>query len=271
MENQPEVGQVNQVNQKPNNFLVILLSILLLISCVIAGFFAYQTQELVKELTKTRSLVISSPISTPTIDPTANWKTYYNTKANYSLKYPVSDWKILNTGVIEEKEAGQDSTNVGLIYQPDISKAAHELVFIITPSVPETDKNKLNQTKEIGDNYLANCWITEDNGYEFCWLKNSTQGGYLNINFNISKDENINSMIDQIFSTFKFIDNTKEEACIKEKYTWLSKYNECESPILTETFCKKEKGTFYGCESACRHEDPNGICTTECIAVCKFD
>ena len=37
---------------KNNNFLIYLLSILLLISVLIAGFFAYQTQKLVKEITK---------------------------------------------------------------------------------------------------------------------------------------------------------------------------------------------------------------------------
>jgi len=211
----PQTTAVLEIDQKPkkNNFLVILLSTLLLVACVITGFFAYQTQKLAKELSefKNQNLATSTPEPESTFpmytepnNPTADWKIYYNTKANYSLKYPVPGWKALDTGVMEEKEAEQDSTNVSLIYQPDISKAAYELVFIITPSIPETDKNKLNQTKEIGDNYLANCWITGDNGYEFCWLKNSTLGGYLNINFNISKDENINSMINQILSTFKF-------------------------------------------------------------------
>jgi hypothetical protein len=230
MENQPQMPTANspqtaEIQQsitdsrpKANSLLIILLSILLLISCVIAGFFAYQTQKLAEQLLEFRNQELATPISTSTYEPgtepepiplevlTKDWKTYTNTKANYFLKYPVSGWKALNTGVVEEKEAEQDSTYVSLIYQPDISKAAHELVFIITPSIPETDKDKLNQTKEIGNNYLADCWITEDNGYEFCWLKNTAQKGYLNINFGISKDENFNNMIDQILSTFKFTD-----------------------------------------------------------------
>lgn len=72
-------------------------------------------------------------------------------------------------------------------------------------------------------------------------------------------------------TTSKFTDNTKEEACVKEKYTWSSKYNECESPTLTEAFCKKEKGNFFGCESPCRHDGDDGACITLCMAVCKFD
>ena len=48
---------------KNSSFLVTLLSVLLLISVFIAGFFAYQTQNLVKELTKTQI----TPSPTPTL------------------------------------------------------------------------------------------------------------------------------------------------------------------------------------------------------------
>lgn len=189
---------------KPPWMLISLIFILL----GVASYFGYQNYQLhqqlvVKQPTPTATTIVDNN-PTPTSDPTSNWQTYNNTKAGYSLKYPVSGWKALNTGVKLEEEAEQDTTNVSLIYQPDISKAAHELVFIITPTIPETDKNKFNKTKKVGVNYIADCWITEDNGYEFCWLKNTEKQGYLNINFNISKDENINSMIDQILSTFQF-------------------------------------------------------------------
>jgi len=57
------VEQTNSQQPKTNSFLVILLSSLLIISCLIAGFFAYQTQKLVIELT----LLRSEPISTPNL------------------------------------------------------------------------------------------------------------------------------------------------------------------------------------------------------------
>ena len=58
------------VDQKPknNNFIVTLLSVLLLISVFIAGFFAYQTQNLVKEITKLQ--VTPTPIATIIPSPT---------------------------------------------------------------------------------------------------------------------------------------------------------------------------------------------------------
>ncbi|EKE05712.1 MAG: hypothetical protein ACD_19C00182G0040 [uncultured bacterium] len=55
---------------KNNSFLVTLLSVLLLISILIAGFFAYQTQKLVAELrVKNEELRIKTPTSIPIFKP----------------------------------------------------------------------------------------------------------------------------------------------------------------------------------------------------------
>lgn len=99
----PEVQPVliaNDNQPKTNSFLVILLSILLIISISIAGFFAFQTQKLVKELTalKTEEKVVAVTTPEPTTepvatesseaDPTANWKTYTNKVFKFSFEYP---------------------------------------------------------------------------------------------------------------------------------------------------------------------------------------
>lgn len=88
--NQSIGAPVFQAEQQPqkSNFLVILLSILLFISIVIAGFFAFQTQKLVKELTvlKDKPAVIVSVEPTLIPDPTANWKTYSG--KIFTFKYP---------------------------------------------------------------------------------------------------------------------------------------------------------------------------------------
>ena len=92
--------EVVVAQQKNNNFLVILLSSLLIISVSISGFFAYQTQKLVKELTvlKTEEKIVAVATTEPTVepvatnsvsatpDPTVNWKTY--TWNGVSFKYP---------------------------------------------------------------------------------------------------------------------------------------------------------------------------------------
>lgn len=80
-----EVGQ-----PKKSNFLVILLSILLIISVAISGFFAYQTQKLVKELNllKTEEKIVAVDTKVLEVDLTANWKTYNDSKFNYLFKFP---------------------------------------------------------------------------------------------------------------------------------------------------------------------------------------
>ncbi|MEK7168480.1 MAG: hypothetical protein AAB778_00535 [Patescibacteria group bacterium] len=63
---QTTVTQPSTVDSRPkaNNFLVVLLSVLLFISVAIAGFFAYQTQKLIKELR------MMSNESKQTVEPT---------------------------------------------------------------------------------------------------------------------------------------------------------------------------------------------------------
>jgi hypothetical protein len=54
---------------KNNSFLVTVLSVLLLISVFITGFFAYQTQKLVKEISTVRLITTPTPSSAETIKP----------------------------------------------------------------------------------------------------------------------------------------------------------------------------------------------------------
>lgn len=91
---------------KANNFLVILLSILLLFSVLIAGFFAYQTQKLVNELTTLKNepapitvlqptlepVVVESPVSIANPSPMANL--YQDPIKKYSFSYS-SQYKIV--------------------------------------------------------------------------------------------------------------------------------------------------------------------------------
>ena len=83
---QPTI-ETPQTENKRNSPLISLLSILLLLACIFAGFFAYQTQKLVSEITKIKNQAILSPTATPTIDPLSNWKTYINDDYHFSVKY----------------------------------------------------------------------------------------------------------------------------------------------------------------------------------------
>ena len=86
IEDKQQVITLEPVVVKQNNFLIILLSILLLLSVSIAGFFAYQTQILVKELTLLKSSPTPLSVDESLVDPTEDWKMYTNEK--FSFKYP---------------------------------------------------------------------------------------------------------------------------------------------------------------------------------------
>ncbi len=145
MANSPQTTEVQPVlsakdNQpKTNNFLAILLSVLLFISVSIAGFFAFQTQKLVKELTalKAGEKVVALATNEPTIepvatessetDPTANWKTYTNNTYGFLIKYPTS-WTELTTE--EEKLRGNPGyTNLFTILKTDKNEFVSVTVF----------------------------------------------------------------------------------------------------------------------------------------------
>jgi hypothetical protein len=98
----PAIESVVPEKPQQNNTLVVILSVLLLIFIIVSGFFAYQTQTLVKELNNLKSNTSKvEPTFKPepttyaeaTPDPTADWKTYNNTNLDISFKHP-SDWKI---------------------------------------------------------------------------------------------------------------------------------------------------------------------------------
>lgn len=86
-----EQGQ--SINQEPkpeirkSSFLVSMLSVLLLISVFVAGFFAHKTQNLASEIRKNK--IINTPVSTSLPsekDITENWKSLTNEKLQFSLK-----------------------------------------------------------------------------------------------------------------------------------------------------------------------------------------
>lgn len=77
-----------QTTPKQSNFLVALLSILLLISCLVAGFFAYQTQQLVKEQTKSMQNKNSIEENKLNLDNDADNIVYTNSEMGISFEIP---------------------------------------------------------------------------------------------------------------------------------------------------------------------------------------
>ena len=119
------IPQVEAKQPKFNNFLVILLSVLLFLSVLIAGFFAYQTQRLVAELRMKNEELRNVAVATtePTIEPVAtsdptadlsraqtkDWKTYISPEIGdyvspFQLSYP-STWVVDQKLISEEPKS----------------------------------------------------------------------------------------------------------------------------------------------------------------------
>ncbi len=58
------------------------------------------------------------------------------------------------------------------------------------------------------------------------------------------------------------------EECESEGGTWLPEHNECE--YIEKDFCTETGGTFYDCESACRHDPDAEMCIDVCVPVCRY-
>lgn len=82
----PIVSIEKPIQKNGSGFLIFLLSTLLIIAVLIAGFFAYQTQSLVRELTDIRTQPSITP--KPTTPSESKLETYTDEKYGFTIKYP---------------------------------------------------------------------------------------------------------------------------------------------------------------------------------------
>ena len=90
---------INKTPIRINNFLVPLLSVLLIIAVAIAGLFYFQIQKLSKELTENKTptaIATATPIQTSSPTPTLKpgWKKYTDDKYGFEFSYP-EKYKVL--------------------------------------------------------------------------------------------------------------------------------------------------------------------------------
>lgn len=199
---------------RQNNFLVILLSILLLISVGVAGFFAYQTQMLVKELTAMKSA--STPVSSEELknDPASDWKTYSNSKYGLSLKYP-SDWTIKTDPIY--------STNPRLVtFDTKMSTNLQPMEYQNREFFIAHHNNIKDMASWIAENYQGATVVNniKINNNDFLVINGGIQArareyaikigenSYLRFVLEpVDKEDEFDELFDQILSTFKFTES----------------------------------------------------------------
>lgn len=186
-----------------NSFLVTFLSILLLIACLIASFFAYQTQKLVKELQVMNDNLEPTPTTDPTPDPIRDWKDY--TGSNFTFKYPpewfvgLSDNNIIYLGDKEINEAISKTNQVFITIQVKENK---EEVEFINKRLEDTENSNI---KSFGTTIyeITDLRSHPIEGYSYVVAQTTTDNFYANIGLSNEEYEN---QFNAILSTFKFIE-----------------------------------------------------------------
>ncbi|KKP47716.1 MAG: hypothetical protein UR39_C0003G0118 [Candidatus Woesebacteria bacterium GW2011_GWA1_33_30] len=197
-------------NPKQNNSLIILLSVLLLISCIIAGIFAYQVQNLTKEIKKLKTEQLLTQTPAPTLDLTANWKTYTN--EDLSFKYP-SDW--LRSGdVISPDMPGSPHNNLypyGLFLNVfDKNATLKTNAYTYSGCMKETSTQTVNGVfiKRFIEINTGQC-KDRDQKQRIIWIvpSASSYGPSVAVFYQVDDSEQVEQIVTQILSTFKFLDN----------------------------------------------------------------
>jgi len=93
---QPSVNPQTPVDSTPvqsqkNKKSLVLMIIIHLIAVVVIGYLIYQNIQLKTQIIKSEPTPIASltPTVLPSTDPTVDWKTYNDTKFNFSFKFPI--------------------------------------------------------------------------------------------------------------------------------------------------------------------------------------
>ncbi|MBI4136628.1 hypothetical protein HY469_01045 [Candidatus Roizmanbacteria bacterium] len=224
-------------------------------------------------------------------DDLSNWEIYRNEEYGFETKYNPKSTpnETLGTGEVGQfsylltVKFGTNPLKFPNGYELRINKQRPleeyrlELIGHVTDAIDSEEEisindnnwTKLNYTIFLTTDYvLVTTAITNHNGYSYAVTSSSQD-------------------IDQILSTFKFLDEDEttvptttlspqdltkpENLCPNSGGTWLPEYNECEN--ITQRQCSQLfGGTFNECASACRHDPnyPNVNCIEVCIPVCSF-
>jgi len=202
--------------KQKNPLLIIIVIIILFLSLGAAGFLTYQNTQLKQQISQMQptETPLITPITTP--DPMANWKTYKYQQI-FELKVP----SVLN---IVDKGYGRieigDYLSIG-IYQSNPEDCRGDCSIIETKEDKTTNSLKTRYLSgwwgEIGGNIAQSYieYVIPHNG-KFIYLQmqelpfSTTTSP---IREKVGKvSENNSQLLDQILSTFKFIDNIPSQA-----------------------------------------------------------
>ncbi len=264
MDQEPPQPTISPTPPAPKpSILLAVLSIFLCISLAGIGLLAYQNMQLQKQIISLQSQPTPTPLPAETLvkegDPTANWKTYTNSKYNFTFKYPDNKRVVFDTigyGVLSRPTVVSIFLYSNEFQMPKFNTGFKgELTFSITV-VPTPDNDIVNWVKDEGrltwiydarveksvmDNLPGYTFIKQKKGLNKLVVTNHNNNLFLINAYGESKYA-INDVFGQILSTFTFLDNTNEgilEATVIRSPTCPAAQEVgeiCSAPVANETF-----------------------------------
>ncbi len=202
----------SQIPVPPKTSSLLMISVIVLVISLIAGgvYFAYQSYFVKKQASPFTSPKPTVEADTPTPNPTANWKTYTNTKYKYSVSYPPS-WKPLvpgnNNDLVEPDVNYPNSLNIWQIGLDGTQVGSPVVIGII---IPDGDINQLFDGRKKTETQLNGTQTTKyekisDNKLSINYIFVMKGNRYLELSISHDINDPIQKTLDQIISTFKFI------------------------------------------------------------------
>lgn len=201
---------------KRGNILLPLISAVVLVALLAAGYLFWQNQQL-----QTTNSLAPTPTETPIQDETANWKTYENKEYGYSFRYP-NNWKIedlspngklqsvLVRGFLEKT---QNNTSV-------MVRVENKNTTCFPTDIKCYSQNELETYESGGNNgLLVDSFLPAPGGQDTSQKLRVVFFENNNLLYSLSqqraaKDEGILlKQFDQILSTFKFFEPERNGSC----------------------------------------------------------
>jgi hypothetical protein len=192
----------------------ILVVILIIIVIFILGAIGYLVYQNVLIKSQNASLTIvptlnPSPRPTSAVNLFTGWKTYTNTSSHYQVQYP-PDWRIENQAAGSFGNEPLSNSTFIEIFKPlsDPTTSLGNIGFEELGMIPPSEETLLVTSKHIG-NLTARCNNTfASNTKTWCYIQVPDTNKYVNIHVFKNTDEEQNRVLDQILSTFTFLDST---------------------------------------------------------------
>lgn len=189
-------------------WLLIIVSFLTIFSLAASGWLFYQNLQLQKQISQLQTQPSPSPAASPVANPTANWKTYTNPSLKYLLKYPQS-WEI------------QEYPDADLPY------VLHRLELrnnnkpqLVIEIYKELRVKTVPEDKVVRSEQITISGVTGTKN----WHNSFGPPAEIIIIFDtktyriLLQDANQNQTVDQILSTFKFLDQNSQTSSCTPKF-----------------------------------------------------